>query len=679
MGPNSKRAQSAAASASKFTPSRARFSKPPPKKNAGGKGGRGGKGGGRASTTTAATANVVQRIAGRQQHKETRRRDDSSAKFDHKEALDELTLSAATMAQITQLLTDLNVVQHPAAGPPRHDNPDAADVVVVDDPASDATRTTTSTTPLVVEDQPQTPVDWTRDPIFLHLTQQLSFAPADAARAAQQPSSSTLADTPAARQTQNLMVAMDWLCLHLSEQALEQGFRRRPQRPPPPKQRPFSQKPPLLPAAPPADWQNLAWREERAARYLRFGFFLREIMAAQKDDVEETEEAAPLRPVDNSPLLRKLLGRLERTVLGGAAPAVQAQPADQEEDDETWADREEEREALASIYDDRFADIVNDCDGMDRYKIKLAAATNLPTDGSSKSVLHVFLRRGYPTRQAPLLLCYNATLPAALLRHVNVRLMEFVQERVGRPVIFDAVTMLSAELPAMQEYFILQQQRDNKSDEMKLPLQVNHGEKLQERVHTVDTGIHRDPVQPARTASPRAAGPPTDAQPHFTDKLRTMQGTANSTTKSSGAYVLSAPKKRDQDSAAEQESLPCPVVVPVGELAVAMEEVVEVQKNQPWLVSSEARVPGAASQPEELNQAQLDRQRHISKQLRSELEQRWGSALEGANLSAPPARPFQKMLAQRERLPAYAMKDHIIATIANNQITVIAGTYELCV
>jgi hypothetical protein len=318
---------------------------------------------------------------------------------------------------------------------------------------------------------------------------------------------------------------------------------------------------------------------------------------------------------------------------------------------------------------------------MDRYKIKVAAATNLPTDGSSKSVLHVFLRRGYPTRQVPLLLCYNATLPAALLRHVNVRLMEFVQERVGRPVIFDAVTMLSAELPAMQEDFILQQQRDNKSDELKRPLQANHGEELQERVHTetVDTGIHRDPVQPARTASPRAAGPPTDAQPHFMDKLRTMQGTANSTTKSSGAYVLSAPKKRDQDSAAEQESLPCPVVVPVGELAVAMEEVVEVQKNQPWLVSSEARVPGAASQPEELNQAQLDRQRHISKQLRSELEQRWGSALEGANLSAPPARPFQKMLAQRERLPAYAMKDHIIATIANNQITVIAGTYELCV
>jgi hypothetical protein len=697
MGPNSKRAQSAAASASKFTPSRARFSKPPPKKNAkGGKGGGGGGrgnggrgggsgGGGHKKGTTAATANVVQRIAGRQQQKKETRREVADS-FENKEALDELTLSAATMEKITQLLTDLNVVgQKPGQETPDHDEAD-----VVDDEEND-----TTTTPLAEE-----PADWSRDPIFLHLTQQLSFAPADAVRAAQHQTDATTntttmsaAATPADASRQNLLVAMDWLCLHLSEQALEKGFRRRPQQRP--KQSPHKQQrqavllrpPSPTVAAPPADWLCLAWREERAARFLRFGFLLGEIMAAQKDGTalakseEDEEEAAAvqIRPIDNSPVLRKCLGMLERRVLGDAAPAVDANPSNDEEDDETWADREEEREALASIYDDRFEDIIDDCDGMDRYKIKLAPTGNLqaPADGS-KCVLHIFLRRGYPTRQVPLFLFYNATFPAALLRQVNARLIHAVRDRVGGPVIFDAVTMLSAELPSMQEDFLLQQQRDNKLEEMKRPSQISRREEQQESVQyeTVDTHDH---VQPARAAPPRAVSTPGDSQPHFMDKLRTMQGQSNSAAKASGAYLLSAPKKSDNASGAEQESLPCPVVVPVGELAIAMEEVVEVQKNQPWLVSNEARVPGAASQPEELNRVQLDRQRHTSKQLRSELEQRWGSALEGANLSAPPARAFQKMLAQRERLPAYVMKDHIIATIAKNQITVIAGTYELYV
>jgi HrpA-like RNA helicase len=119
-----------------------------------------------------------------------------------------------------------------------------------------------------------------------------------------------------------------------------------------------------------------------------------------------------------------------------------------------------------------------------------------------------------------------------------------------------------------------------------------------------------------------------------------------------------------------------------------MKDVIEQQEDQPWLISSEARVPSLNFEKYESFSSELDQKsRQISDQLRKELVQKRRLADEYEGKSVPTRNKpmgksdnsfspevFHRMMAVRKSLPAYQMMSDIVKTIHTNQITVIAGS-----
>jgi HrpA-like RNA helicase len=116
-----------------------------------------------------------------------------------------------------------------------------------------------------------------------------------------------------------------------------------------------------------------------------------------------------------------------------------------------------------------------------------------------------------------------------------------------------------------------------------------------------------------------------------------------------------------------------------------MTDIVAQQKEQPWLISSEARAPTLTVERENISPAQQRRQKEISKTLQSELERKrklatvWAKKnpgrepKRGRKNTGFSAEQFHSMMSVRQRLPAYQLEHEIVNTIATNQITVIAG------
>ena len=156
-----------------------------------------------------------------------------------------------------------------------------------------------------------------------------------------------------------------------------------------------------------------------------------------------------------------------------------------------------------------------------------------------------------------------------------------------------------------------------------------------------------------------------------------------------GGYHLNPPKRMAEGEEIDGESqrFPRPVAVPVGELKRVMEDVIKIQQEQPWLVSSEARAPETATMSGQDDRNSLSQKcKDISRKLKQENERKYkavedwrknqasgGNVQMDNNKKGFSPQRFNKMLSQRERLPAYAMRDHIISTIAANQVTVVAG------
>ena len=157
------------------------------------------------------------------------------------------------------------------------------------------------------------------------------------------------------------------------------------------------------------------------------------------------------------------------------------------------------------------------------------------------------------------------------------------------------------------------------------------------------------------------------------------------------AYHLNPAQEEVEDEGEELNEnvrFPRPVAVPVGELARVMEDVISTQKEQPWLVAPEARAPETGSQFDSQDEPKITQKcRDISRQLKEENERKYKSALDwrrendGKNGKGSSHRgqkgftpqSFSNLLSQRERLPAYLMKDSIVSTISSNQVTVVAG------
>jgi HrpA-like RNA helicase len=118
-----------------------------------------------------------------------------------------------------------------------------------------------------------------------------------------------------------------------------------------------------------------------------------------------------------------------------------------------------------------------------------------------------------------------------------------------------------------------------------------------------------------------------------------------------------------------------------------MKDVITQQEEQPWLISSEARVPSLNFEKTESSSSEQDtKSREISEKLRMDLElkrrlaEEWDAKnSDGRNdrrsnagdLFSPGA--FHRMMTARKSLPAYRMMNDIVRTIRTNQITVIAG------
>jgi len=167
----------------------------------------------------------------------------------------------------------------------------------------------------------------------------------------------------------------------------------------------------------------------------------------------------------------------------------------------------------------------------------------------------------------------------------------------------------------------------------------------------------------------------------FMDRLRSMYNTAAA--KQAGQFHLQEASEKTITESETDAVQPRPVAVPVGELSEIMTEVDTVQKEQPWLISTDARVPAISDEKKgdglglATSREQNEEQARISQRLKQELDQR-------IDLSKT-SKSLKKISKQRQRLPAYQMGEEIVRTIANNRVTVVAGdtgcgkTSEYCI
>jgi hypothetical protein len=724
----------AAAEATKHTPSRARFSKPPPKKNSKGRGsggrggggrggsegrgrggdgrggsdgGRGGGGGGRGGRgTTKATASVVRKIAERVQDPGSKKKAGGGAHNPlasiDKTQLDELTISEASVNLITQLLMDLNVMDGPGNQVDEDDATSDNEGWGGQETAWEGAGSNAVGDSVLVDEAMQ------RDPVFCHLTVQLSFSQQDAARAVQQGQSilpATTTDPATAKVTggfdrTQLTNALDWLCLHLDETHLEAGFKKNTTggsrlngnsgitlagtgatRAIPHSSISVAKK-----LTEDLEWRKLTSLEERVVGFLRLGFHSAEAMQA----CEDTDTNGQIEAIHDHKTLRIVMSTLERETLGDKATAAQSgTPVDNKG---AKAEQEMEQEALLAIYGDQFK-VLESGDELGRWKAKVNPSDELQKPFiAQKCELHIFLRPGYPSSQVPLFLLTNPSFPQPFLRHINAAIVREAHSNVGVPLVFGIVSFVESNLLSLQRDFVKEQRvKDFEEEQLRLRRAAGHDvqekqvessakEKGRNQVARpkAATKAHdnNDEAQLAISNSTASSNPPqaTPTTTAFMDRLRHMYDDS-AQGKTTGAYSLTEAKQQvanEGEKILEAKSRPRPVAVPVGDLAKVMEEVMAVQNEQPWLVSEEARVPGAASVRDGKSFNQLKRREEISKSLREALEQKYGTS-KGSKKPSNVSRPFQKMLAQRQRLPAYKMKDEIVSTIARSQITVIAG------
>lgn len=136
--------------------------------------------------------------------------------------------------------------------------------------------------------------------------------------------------------------------------------------------------------------------------------------------------------------------------------------------------------------------------------------------------------------------------------------------------------------------------------------------------------------------------------------------------KEPGQYHLLDPVRANERStvdsaheATERSHLPTPIPVPTGDLADVMKDVIQVQNEQPWLISKEARTPTVQVKAPQLTQKERLQRDEISTELREEWLKKHAAAdsWEKKNSirtkingkGAKPNKQFHKMLSQRQR------------------------------
>jgi len=144
-----------------------------------------------------------------------------------------------------------------------------------------------------------------------------------------------------------------------------------------------------------------------------------------------------------------------------------------------------------------------------------------------------------------------------------------------------------------------------------------------------------------------------------------------------------------------QFHVPTPVFSPSPGMDDVLKDILATQRDQPWLIAPEARVP-TTTNVDEINHLQAQKvlksermkKDEISNKLRIELERKYArlqnddleigrnnSRYKGNNRHHDSRRSsqFNVMFHQRRKLPAYKMRNELLSMIKNNQVTVVSG------
>lgn len=483
----------------KNTAARARFSKGPPKKSGTGRGNSGGRQGrGDAADTT--KRNVVQKITKRVEEKKVlginsslpiSRRGHPLDGVDISK-LDEITLSAKSVQLVTNLLRDLNVMesdnnrsindrdeQHNDTSQAQNAEVYANDLSLAqhgcaeyEDDAeciNEEIREASAGGEQRGEELPRVNADneaIRNSTHYQHLTLKLSFSDEHALRACRGIKSwNVSSDEDVSNNSGELALAMDWLCLHLSDEELKQGFKVN--------QTNVSKRSstglllvgsgrtravphPSISVAKPLgsdiEWKESVRRDARTVGFIRLGFSSLECEHAcnHSPDIEakyaEDDEAA----------LRIMLRLLEIEAVGDVRPAPMEHTTAA---DLAFSNDEQDQEvhALRAIYDESFR-TRESIHPKGRFMIKITLIEKLRSPGDSNSCwMHVFSREGYPILDSALLLFTNPSLPPSLLRRINCHLAKKASRLIGEPAIFSLIDYLSNNMHVWQLDFIKEQ------------------------------------------------------------------------------------------------------------------------------------------------------------------------------------------------------------------------------
>jgi hypothetical protein len=348
------------------------------------------------------------------------------------------------------------------------------------------------------------------DRTFLHLTQTLSFSRSQATKACQaiecwdtnikpkddEKKNSSSSDTKDPRDSKiidnnsedddKLELAMDWLCLHLSEAEINRGFRPNPSaskassvtgaggvlrgKPAAATKIKAVAHPSISVISKPIEEQAKEWAkaiqlQERTLKLMRLGFHRADAIQAFDNLPDEGCTSA----VIDDPALLSLLSRLQDGDVNSSEAITSEDEATLLED--AKEEREQELEALQAIYDDRLEVVCSEGDDAipERYILQIDPATPLGEPARAEECfLHVFLRDKYPVAQTPLLLLVTKpALPPSLCRKILSKMGETAKEilgavsdgEIGCPVVFEVVSYLEENLPSLHKEFCNEQRR----------------------------------------------------------------------------------------------------------------------------------------------------------------------------------------------------------------------------
>ena len=221
---------------------------------------------------------------------------------------------------------------------------------------------------------------------------------------------------------------------------------------------------------------------------------------------------------------------------------------------------------------------------------------------------------------------------------------------------------------------------DSKTDENKSP--PDDRAAIAQMTNEEDSELNRPTVKPESESTPKTI--------LFVEKLRRMYEEKakekaagiceDANNKLGGLHLTNASTDTaaDKDASSELTHVPAPIVTPSHQ--DVLKDVLVTQREQPWLIQPDARVPTTDENSSAYVGVDDARKLELSESLRLELERKYSQAgskgrqrNRNDGQKGASSNNFQQMLKQRQNLPAYKMREKLLSTIHKNQVTVVSG------